>query len=135
MSKKTGDGPPKFRSGLEESIWNAAKRSRKKLEFEPFYIPYVMKGSYLVDFKLPNGILIEAKGYLDAAACRKMKAVKQSNPDLDIRFVFQNANGKRNKRSKLRNWEWAEKHGFQWAEGTIPLAWFKEKKSEQDSSN
>jgi hypothetical protein len=87
-----------------------------------------MKGSYLPDFILSNGIYIEAKGYLDAAACRKMKAVKASNPELDIRFVFQNANGKRNKRAKLRNWEWAEKHGFLWSEGTIPLEWFREKK-------
>lgn len=97
------------------------------MKHEPFFISYVMKGSYLPDFVLSNGIIIEAKGYLDAAACKKMKAVKASNPHLDIRFVFQNANGKRNRRAKLRNWEWAEKHGFPWAEGTIPLAWFKEK--------
>jgi hypothetical protein len=123
MMKKS---PPNFRSKFEESIFEAAKRSRKKLDHEPHFIPYIMKGSYLPDFILPNGIYIEAKGYLDAAACKKMKAVKQTNPHLDIRFVFQNANGKRNKRAKLRNWEWAEKHGFPWAEGTIPLAWWKE---------
>lgn len=116
-----------FRSKFEETIWEAAKRLRRRLKYEPHYISYVIKGAYLPDFQLPNGIYIEAKGYLDAAACRKMKAVKASNPHLDIRFVFQNANGKRNKRAKLRNWEWAEKHGFKWAEGTIPLAWWKEK--------
>lgn len=117
-----------FRSKFEEKIWEAAKRAKRRLEYEPFYIPYVIKGSYKPDFVLPNGIIVEAKGYLDAAACRKMKAVKASNPKLDIRFVFQHANGKRNKRAKLRNWEWAEKYGFPWAEGTIPLAWWKEKK-------
>lgn len=110
----------------------AAKRSRKALTHEPHFIPYIMKGSYLPDFILPNGIIVEAKGYLDAAACKKMKAVKASNPHLDIRFVFQNANGKRNKRAKLRNWEWAEQHGFPWAEGTIPLAWWKEKPRDTD---
>jgi hypothetical protein len=124
----TKKSKPNFRSKLEESIWDAAKRSRRTLEHEPHFIPYVMKGSYLPDFILSNGIYIEAKGYLDAASCKKMKAVKASNPHLDIRFVFQNANGKRNKRAKLRNWEWAEKHGFLWAEGTIPLEWFREKK-------
>lgn len=117
---------PKFRSGFEEAVYNTARRSRKKLEHEPHFLPYQMKGSYLPDFILPNGIYIEVKGYLDAAACKKMKAVKASNPHLDIRFVFQNANGKRNKRAKLRNWEWAEKHGFPWAEGSIPLDWWKE---------
>lgn len=133
MSKKktTGDTAPNFRSKFEESVYINARRSRKKLEHEPFFISYTMKGSYLPDFTLPNGIIVEAKGYLDAGAARKMLAVKKSNPQLDIRFVFQNANGKRNKRSKERFWEWAERHGFQWAEGTIPLAWWKEKPAEQ----
>ena len=117
----------KFKSQFEKDIWEAAKRSRRKLVYEPYYIPYVIKGSYNPDFVLPNGIIVEAKGYLDAAACRKMKAVKASNPSLDIRFVFQNPNGKRNRRAKLRNWEWAEKHGFPWAAHTIPLAWWREK--------
>ncbi len=119
--------PPKFRSKFEEAIYNAAKRSRKQLVHEPHYVPYTLRGNYLVDFVLPNGIHVEAKGYLDAAACRKMLAVKASNPNLDIRFVFQNPNGKRNKRAKLKNWEWAEKHGFRWAAGTIPLSWWREK--------
>jgi hypothetical protein len=115
-----------FRSKFEEDIWNAAKRSRKSMEYEPFYIPYVIKGSYKPDFVLPNGIIVEAKGYLDAASCRKMKAVKASNPHLDIRFILQNPNGKRNKRAKLKNWEWCERHGFPWSSGNIPLAWWKE---------
>lgn len=115
-----------FRSKFEEDVYTAATRSRKTLEHEPHYIPYVLKGNYLPDFILSNGVYVEAKGYLDAASCKKMKAVKASNPHLDIRFVFQNANGKRNKRAKLRNYEWAERYGFPWAEGKIPLSWWKE---------
>ena len=122
-----------FRSMFEEKIWDAAGRSAK-LDYEPYFIPYIMRGSYLPDFIiLKNGIIIEAKGYLDTASCKKMLAVKRSNPDLDIRFVFMDANGKRNKKAKLRNWEWAEKHNFPWAEGTIPEAWLKEKKKSQKS--
>ncbi len=116
----------RFRSKFEEDLYNSAEAAGISLEHEPHYIPYVMKGNYLPDFFLQNGIYVEAKGYLDAASCRKMLAVKASNPHLDIRFVFQNANGKRNKRAKLRNYEWADRHGFQWAEKTIPLSWFKE---------
>lgn len=119
---------PKFRSKYEETIWNAAKRSRKPLEYETLYLSYVLKGTYNPDFTLPNGIIVEAKGYLDAAARKKMIAVKAHNPDLDIRFSFQNANAKLNKRAKMRNWEWAEKHGFPWCQGPIPLEWWKEKK-------
>lgn len=132
MPRKT---PPNFRSKFEETIWDAAKRSRKSLVFEPHYIPYIIKGNYLPDFILPNGIIIEAKGYLDAGSCRKMLSVKASNPHLDIRFIFQNANGKRNKRAKLRNWEWAEKHGFPWHESTIPLSWWEEKRSDEDAGD
>lgn len=135
MSKKTGKERSfiKFRSKFEETVWEAGGRTAK-LEYEPIYIPYQIKGAYLPDFRiLKNGIFVEAKGYLDAAACRKMLAVKSCNPHLDIRFVFQNANGKRNKRAKLRNWEWAEKHGFKWAEGTIPKEWFKEKSNSEDT--
>lgn len=119
---------------FEVRIFNSAKEAGMDLEYEPFFIPYIMKGAYKPDWVLPNGIIIEAKGYLDASACKKMKAVKASNPDLDIRFVFENANGKRNKRSKQRFWEWAEAHGFPWAEGTIPLAWWKEKPTENSSN-
>lgn len=123
---------PNFRSKFEEDVYVAAKRNRKSLKHEPFFIEYVMRGSYLPDYVLPNGIIIEAKGYLDAGCCKKMRAVKRTNPNLDIRFVFQNANGKRNKRAKLKNWEWAERHGFPWAEGTIPLDWWKEKRKPSD---
>jgi hypothetical protein len=130
----TKQSQPKFRSKFEETIWDAAKRSRKSLIHEPHFIPYTIKGNYLPDFILPNGIIIEAKGYLDAGSCRKMLAVKASNPALDIRFVFQNANGKRNKRAKLRNWEWAEKHNFPWSEGTIPADWWKHKPLQEDDS-
>lgn len=134
MTKKVKQDPPKFRSKFEESIWDAAKRARKFLQHEPHYIPYVIKGSYLPDFLLPNGIYVEAKGYLDAASCRKMKAVKASNPHLDIRFVLQNPNGKRNKRAKLKNYQWCEKYDFPWAEGTIPLVWFQETPKTDDGN-
>ena len=125
MSKKHSD-TPKFRSGLEKSVWGAAQRYCKNMQFEPHYLPYVIKGSYLPDILLPNGIYIEVKGRLDAGTQRKMRAVKQSNPDLDIRFVFQNANQKVRKGGKLRYWEWAEKYDYPWSEGTIPREWFEE---------
>lgn len=115
-----------FRSMFEVKLAEEMDKQNLEYEYESLYIPYVIKGSYRPDFRLPNGIIVEAKGYLDAGVCKKMRAVKASNPELDIRFVFQHANGKRNKRAKLKNWEWAERHGFPWAEGTIPLAWWRE---------
>lgn len=125
-TSKTSFPSPKFRSNFEEKVWEAAIRESRDIEYEPHYIPYQLKGNYLPDMRLPNGIYIEVKGYLDAAACRKMKAVKACNPHLDIRFCFMDLNGKRNKRAKLRNWEWADRHGFKYCEGTIPKEWFDE---------
>ena len=76
---------------------------------------------YVVDFTLPLNktnnppkILLEYKGKLDAISRRKMRAVKDSNPDLDIRFVFEKPHNKLYKGAKMRYWEWAERYGFGW---------------------
>lgn len=116
-----------FRSKFESTIYGTAKASRKKLEYEPkdAIINYSIAFRYQPDFRLPNGILIEAKGHLDAWDRRKMVAVKAARPDLDIRLVFQSANRRLSRHGKTYG-EWAEQHGFPWAEGTIPLAWYKE---------
>ena len=87
-----------------------------------------MKGNYLPDFVLPNGIIVEAKGYFDSRSRAKMIAVKKHNPNLDIRFVFMNSRNKLRKGSKTTYAEWCEKYGFKYAESTIPLKWFKEKR-------
>jgi hypothetical protein len=97
------------------------------MKFESDYLPYVIKGTYNPDIKLSNGIFIEVKGVLDAGTQRKMKAVKESHPDLDIRFVFARAGNKLRKGGRMTYWQWAEKYGFPWSEGMIPREWFKEK--------
>lgn len=121
---------PKFRSGYEKRIWQNAKKSRKKLEYEPQSprINYVIPYRYVPDFVLPNGIFIEAKGWLRPRDRTKMRKVKEHNPDLDIRFLFQNANTRitKSKNSEMY-WQWAERHGFKWHEGDkIPLTWWRE---------
>jgi hypothetical protein len=73
---------------------------------------------------LPNGIYLEVKGRLTVEDRRKMLAVKKSNPELDIRFVFQAPYNKINKGSKTTYAKWAEKYGFLWCSySTIPLTW------------
>jgi len=103
------------------------------MEYETLTISYTIPASdhkYFPDFILPNGIIVEAKGKLDIRTCKKMIAVKKCNPTLDIRFVFMNAQNKMSRSSKTRYWEWAEQHNFPWAQGTIPLEWWKEKKKQ-----
>lgn len=119
----------KFRSKFEKGLYSKAKRSRKKIEYEPKEpkFSYVTTSLYLPDFRLPNGIYIEAKGYFSPKDRRKMLAVKAMHPKMDVRFVFQRANNKLTKAKNSKSyWQWAEQHGFPWAEGTIPTKWWRE---------
>lgn len=127
MSKKKITNP-RFRSRFEEWIWEVACKYNHTLEYEPIRLSYRLEKTYVPDFRLKNGIIIEAKGKFDADMRRKMLAVKRAHPHLDIRFVFQNAQNKLSKGAKMRYWEWAELHNFKWSEGTIPPAWYKEKR-------
>jgi len=119
-----------FRSKFEETVYNDAVSNGITVEFEPFKLEYTIFGRYLPDFVLPNNIIIEAKGYFDVKARAKMAAVKRCHPDLDIRFVFMDANKKLSKGSKNTYADWARKYGFLFAEGTIPAKWINEKPKE-----
>lgn len=118
----------KFRSKFEEQIYNNVKKNGLSVEFETMKLAYTMKGNYLPDFILPNGIIVEAKGYFDSRARAKMIAVKRDNPELEIRFLFMDSRKKLRKGSKSNYADWSRKHGFSFADGnTIPLKWFNEK--------
>lgn len=79
--------------------------------------------TYLPDFKLPNGVLVECKGRLTVEDRVKLVKVKAAHPDKDIRLVFMYPNNKLTSRSKTRYWEWAEKNGFKWADNEVPIEW------------
>lgn len=117
----------KFRSGLEERIYEQAIRRGHELVYEPAspIVRYVVPARYIPDFLLPNGVFVEAKGWLRPRDRAKMLRVKKENPGIDIRFVFQRANSRIGKSpNSLSYAEWAEKHGFLWAELQIPEEWF-----------
>jgi len=89
-------------------------------------VEYVSKRIYFADFVLPNGIIVEAKGYFPREDRRKMLDVRESNPELDIRMLLQNAESKLSKRSRTTYAKWCEQNGFKWAEGTVPDTWLAE---------
>jgi hypothetical protein len=123
----SSDKKPKFRSGLEEKVWQDAIDNGRQLDYEPAspVIHYVIPTRYIPDFLLPNGVFIEVKGWLRPRDRAKMLRVKREHPGLDIRFVFQRANSRISKsKNSLMYWEWAEKHGYLWAEGLIPQEWY-----------
>ena len=96
--------------------------------YEPEKLAYYVERHYVPDLKLGT-MYVELKGYFRQDAQRKMKAVKAQHPELDIRFVFQNASAtvqgakKRKDGSKMTCKEWADRNGFMWAEGTVPEEW------------
>lgn len=96
--------------------------------YEPEKLAYYVERHYVPDLKVGT-MYVELKGYFRQDAQRKMKAVKAQHPELDIRFVFQNANAtiqgakKRKDGSKMTCAEWAERNGFVYSEGTIPEEW------------
>ncbi len=65
------------------------------------------------------------KGFFDFADRQKHLLVKEQNPDIDIRFLFVNANNKLNKSSKTTYGAWCDKHKILWAEKRIPNEWLK----------
>lgn len=120
-----------YRSGLENKIAEQIAEQGIAVVYEnkQHVIAYVQpeqQRKYTPDFMLPNGIIIETKGRLVDADRKKHVLIKQQHPDKDIRFVFQSANNKIRKGSKTTYADWAEKHGFLWAEKNIPNSWFQE---------
>jgi len=95
-------------------------------QYEQHKIPYIKPATqhkYTPDFRLPNGIFVETKGRFVTADRKKHLLIKEQHPNLDIRFVFQNANNKLNKKSKTTYADWCTKYGFIFAEKEIPKEW------------
>lgn len=117
-----------FRSGLEERLAEELRLQGIPFEFEGVVVEYVKRpATYTPDFLiLANGILVESKGYFLAEDRTKHLLVKEQNPDLDIRFVFARARNPISKGSRTTYAAWADKHGFKWAEGSIPREWAQE---------
>lgn len=118
-----------FRSGLEESLDDSLKAQGIDGQYEQHKISYTKPATnhtYTPDFRLPNGIYIETKGRFVLADRQKHILIKQQNPNLDIRFIFQNAKNKIRKGSKTTYADWCEKNGFLYSEKVIPPEWLGE---------
>ena len=116
-----------FRSELERSFAHWLIKNDVSYNYEKFYLEYQPKiKKYTPDFYLPKqDIYIETKGFFDFADRQKHLLVKEQNPDIDIRFLFVNANNKLNKSSKTTYGAWCDKHKILWAEKRIPNEWLK----------
>jgi hypothetical protein len=118
------------KSGLETKIDEQLKSIGIDGEYEQHEIKYIIPATshtYKPDFKLPNGIYIESKGWFLPEDRKKHLLIKEQNPDIDLRFVLQSPNGKIYKGSKTTYAQWCENNGFKWAKGSIPDEWINEK--------
>tara|TARA_R110000868_G_scaffold354932_8_gene616201 strand:- start:929 stop:1327 length:399 start_codon:yes stop_codon:yes gene_type:complete len=115
-----------YRSGLEEDIDNSLKAVGINGEYEQHKISFTKPATqhkYTPDFRLPNGVFVETKGRFVTADRKKHLLIKEQHPDIDIRFLFQNANGRISKKSKTTYADWCIKYGFIFAEKEIPKEW------------
>ena len=134
MSKKRKKQPSiktgKYQSQLEERVAKQLSRGGlQSVKYEPFKVAYTIRKHYVPDFvivtKSGKEIYIEVKGWFRPEDRTKMRAVKSSNPELDIRILF-DKNNKVSSRGKMKYTEWCEKNSIKCAIKTIPKEWFKE---------
>jgi hypothetical protein len=121
----------KYRSGLEESVAKALTKLKCKFAYEQDKIRYtkpITYHTYLPDFVLPNGIIIEVKGKFSSSDRLKHLLIQKQYPLLDIRFVFGRSSNKLYKCSPTTYATWCEKHGFKYADKTVPEEWINERK-------
>jgi predicted AAA+ superfamily ATPase len=117
----------KFRSDLEGLVADQLEKQRVEFTFEPSRIKYEVTKKYTPDFLLPNGILIEVKGWFKSEDQRKHKLIKVQHPEIDIRFVFQKLKNKV-QGGRFTCQEWCEKYDFKFAESIVPNSWIHERK-------
>ena len=120
-----------LRSGFELKAAKYMDALGVDYEYESVKLSYMVPESshtYTPDFRLPNGIIIEAKGRFTPADRRKMALVIEQHPDKDIRLLFM-LNNTLTKASKTTYSAWCEKRGIKCAvskAGEIPQEWINE---------
>jgi len=104
-----------MRSKLEEQVAGTLDDYQISYEYESLKLPYVQPEVgrvYIPDFILKNGILLEVKGKLDVDARRKMKWVREHNPEEDIRFVFHRNNKLTRAKKSWRYSDWCRNNDY-----------------------
>ena len=123
-----------LKNALEDAVagqlqrhYDPEKKRPITQSYEKYTLSYVLPvSSYKPDFVLPNGIILEVKGFFEPTDRVKHLLIKEQHPKLDIRFIFTNAKARLNPRSKTTYAEWCRKNGFLCAEKRIPEEWLHE---------
>lgn len=120
----------RYRGGpFEEGLAKEIEAAGHTVRYEALKLPYVVPAAthqYTPDYVLDNGIVLEAKGWFLPEDRKKHLYVRETNPDLDLRFVFQRAKSPLYKGSPTSYADWCTKHGFLYADKHIPVSWLTE---------
>ena len=115
-----------WRSGLEERVAKELNEAGVGYEYESVKVKYDVHETrtYTPDFILKKGyIIVETKGRFTVADRKKHLLIQKQYPKHDIRFVFQNSRAKLYKGAKTTYAQWCDKHGFLYADKSIPEEW------------
>lgn len=114
-----------FRSGLELKI--VPRALALGAEYEPISLAYPCgERKYKPDVVLPNGIVVEIKGWFTPADRAKTEKVLAAYPGLELRFVLQRPETTLDGRSKTTCAMWLDARKIKWAKGDIPASWYAE---------
>lgn len=132
---------PGYRSKLERDIATQLHSAGivfgyEQMKLSVSFPPRV--GKYITDFNVRH-IIIEGKGWFGRRSAherQKFILAKEQHPDVDIRFVFQDARKPIYKGSKTTYADWARDHNFKFSDkGAIPKEWLRELKSLQQNAS
>jgi Phage endonuclease I len=124
-----------YRNKLEEQVGEHLRHEGVEVNYEASRVPYLVPARtahYVPDFQIGD-IIIETKGYFGRSAAGRLKylMIRDSNPKLDIRFVFANADKYISKNSDVTYGEWAAEYGFKFStKGIVPASWINDLKEE-----
>lgn len=129
----------RYRNKLESRVGDQLGEAGVSFDYEPQSIQYIVparKAKYTPDFRPKDKqgkhlhIILETKGYFrNAKERQKYILFRDSNPTLEIRFVFSDASKPIYKGSPTSYAEWATDNGFKFADkGIVPQSWIREMK-------
>ncbi len=114
-----------YRSQLEKRV-SLGLPSKVRNNYESHTISYTVDHKYCPDWSISENRFIECKGYFRASDRAKHLYIRDQHPEIEVMFVFGDANNKIHKNSKTTYADWCEKHGFQYTDikRGIPKEWF-----------
>jgi len=84
-----------YRSNFELDIANQLAKNKVPFLYEKINFDYVRHSTYTPDFYLEDqDFYIEVKGLFTSQDRGKHLLIRKQHPDLDLRFLFMNANNK-----------------------------------------